>query len=105
MARSGAAPLPDRLLRVSSQAATLSKTDCCCRMSAKSAGAIDSHSFGLPGIRCNTTASRLKLGSGRGFHSMASQTLKLAVVAPIPRARVAMAVSVKPGDLRSVRAP
>jgi hypothetical protein len=36
---------------------------------------------------------------------MASQMLKLAVVAPMPSAMVTTAVRVKPGALRSVRAP
>jgi len=40
-------------------------------------------------------------GREMGLHNRASQTLKTAVVAPIPSARVRMAVAEKPGDLRS----
>ena len=44
-------------------------------------------------------------GNGRGFQSCASSTLKIAVFAPMPRASVSTAMAVKPGFLRSMRAP
>ena len=40
-----------------------------------------------------------------GFQSSESQTLKMAVVAPMPSASVSTAVAAKPGDLRSMRSP
>ena len=52
-----------------------------------------------------TMTSDSTRGTGRGFHSMASATLKMAVVAPMPSAIVKTAVAANPGDLRSMRAP
>jgi len=40
---------------------------------------------------------------GKGCNNVASTTLKIAVVAPMPNAIVKMAMAVKPGDLRSMR--
>jgi hypothetical protein len=44
-----------------------------------------------------------RMGSGR--RSTVSTTVKMALFAPIPRARVATATSVKPGLRTSMRAP
>src|SRR6516225_9156045 len=42
-------------------------------------------------------------GYGKGAKSVASRTVKIAVVAPIPRAIVTTAIKVNPGDFRSWR--
>src|SRR6185437_11589581 len=53
-------------------------------------------------VRCT---SRLGESKGRGRSSTASITLKIAVFAPMPRARVSTATAVKPADLASIRMP
>ena len=75
------------------------------RISWASAGVLLTQSLGSSGSRCITITSWSRWGSGSGFHNMASQMLKVAVVAPMPSAMVTTAVRVKPGELRSVRAP
>ena len=47
--------------------------------------------------------SRFGDGNGSGFNNTALTTLKIAVFAPIPSARVSTATRVNPGDLRSWR--
>src|SRR5204862_6945291 len=42
---------------------------------------------------------------GRGRNKVASTTLKIAVVAPMPNAIVKMAMTVTPEDLRNIRRP
>ena len=89
----------------SSQLAKLSNDVLACRMSSTSAGGTLFQSFGSPGTLWSTNISDSRWGSGTGFHSIASATLKMAVVAPIPSASVRMAVAVKPGALRKLLAP
>src|SRR6476660_3286864 len=48
-------------------------------------------------------ASRSGDGNGSGFNNTALTTLKMAVFAPIPSARVSTATRVNPGDFRSWR--
>ena len=40
---------------------------------------------------------------GKGFNSTESTTVKMAVLAPMPKASAAMAMAVNPGFLRSMR--
>ncbi len=56
----------------------------------------------LHGRPLNATR-RSGCGKGSGWRSTASRMLKMAVVAPMPRASVRMAVAAKPGLLRSWR--
>src|SRR5262245_26616112 len=58
---------------------------------------------GAPGAVCCTEISRPASGYGRGFSSTPFTTLKTAVLAPIPMARVRIPAAAKPGLLRSVR--
>src|SRR6185312_5025970 len=51
----------------------------------------------------NTSLS--ESGNGRGFNITASTMLKIAVFAPMPKARVNRDMTVNAGDLRSVRSP
>src|SRR6266446_5044121 len=44
-------------------------------------------------------------GYGNGSSSVASTTVKIAVVAPMPKAMVSTAIAVKPGDFRNMRTP
>src|SRR5579863_322186 len=52
-----------------------------------------------------TAASLLRLENGKGRMRKAFATLKMAVLAPIPRASVRTAMAVKPGFLNSIRTP
>jgi hypothetical protein len=49
-------------------------------------------------------ASRSGSLKGSGFSSMESTILKIAVLAPIPKARVRVATAAKPGLFQSIRA-
>jgi hypothetical protein len=62
-------------------------------MSSKSAGVRSRPLARLSGSRSAIITSDSTRGSGSGFHSRPSQKLKVAVVAPIPSARVRMTVS------------
>src|SRR5437667_1217507 len=44
-------------------------------------------------------------GYGNGSSSTASTTVKIAVVAPMPKAMVSTAIAVKPGDFRNMCTP
>src|SRR6266542_858000 len=57
-----------------------------------------------PGARCQTPTRRSGSGNGSGFSSTPYTTLKIAVLAPIPNARVRTATAAKPGCFRSMRA-
>src|ERR1700730_4934332 len=59
----------------------------------------------LAGGTCHTCTSRAGSWNGSGRRSTAFTTLKMAVFAPMPRARTMMAAAVKPGFLRSTRRP
>jgi len=59
----------------------------------------------MDGVDAAGVASDPGNGIGTGFHIMASHTLKMEVVAPIPSPIVTMAVTAKPGDWRSTRIP
>ena len=56
------------------------------------------------GTRSKTRTRPSESGHGSGRNITVLTTLKMAVVAPIPSARVRTAMVVKPGVLRSVRA-
>src|SRR5581483_1021684 len=84
-----------------SYAATSSKTRVCCRqMLYLGTEAPGNAPCGV--FVCRVT---MRSGSGKasGFRSTVSTTLKMAVLAPIPSARAAMAVMVKPGLCRKTR--
>ena len=84
-------------------AATDSNSVPCSRRSAKSPGGIGK-SFTFRAIMSLSTRTRRPASVyGRGLSSTAFTTLKIAVVAPMPRPIVRMAVKVKPGALRRVR--
>jgi len=54
---------------------------------------------GIPGARCQTPTSSWDRGKGRGLISTPFTTLKMAVFAPMPRARVISAIEVKVGAI------
>ena len=105
MARSGSPPAPTMLAMPPSHVARLSSVVVSRRMSSRSAGASLFHSLGLSGMRWRTITRVSRCGKAMGFHRRESQTLKTAVVAPMPSASVSTAVAAKPGDLRSMRSP
>jgi len=51
----------------------------------------------------HTITSRSGSGNGKGRSNVELTRLKIAVFAPMPSAKIATAVKVKPGVLRSVR--
>src|SRR5580692_9579612 len=51
----------------------------------------------IPGATCQTPVNSSAFGYGRGLISTAFTTLKMAVVAPMPRASVTSAMVVNPG--------
>src|SRR6185436_877420 len=56
-----------------------------------------------PGARCQTPTSESGSVNGRGLSSTPLTTLKMAVLAPMPSARVRMATTVNPGVRRRRR--
>ena len=73
------------------------------RRSAKSAGAMGKSRTFRADRSPVTNASRSLFSYGSGWSSTVLMTLKIAVVAPMPRAIVTSAVTEKTGDLISVR--
>ena len=55
------------------------------------------------GIRRNTATSRSGSRNGSGLRRVALTTLKIAVVAPMPTARIRIAMAANPGFDRSMR--
>ncbi len=58
---------------------------------------------GCDGVDSLRVTMRFASGYGSGRNNTALITLKIAVFAPMPSARVSTAMNVKPGDLRSWR--
>ena len=57
----------------------------------------------IAGLVSHNATSRSESGSGNGRRSMPSTTLKIAVLAPMPRARVSTATTENPGLLATFR--
>lgn len=57
-----------------------------------------------PGALCQTDTRRSGSWNGNGFSNTPYTTLKIAVLAPIPNARVRAATAANPGCFRSIRA-
>ena len=83
------------------KAATCSKLVACRRQSKKLAGATENRPYCGTISLIRTSASASGYGSGRS--STPLTTLKIALVAPMPSARVRMAAIEKPGDFTSCR--
>jgi hypothetical protein len=64
---------------------------------------IPTSSAPVPESSSSTCTSSAGLGNGKGCSKVASMTLKIAVVAPMPRAIVAIAIRENPGVLSSMR--
>ncbi len=79
------------------------KTEFCVCQSMKFAG--ETSSVETPVLRtvCETVTICSECGYGSGSNNTVSITLKMALFAPIPSARVSTAMKVKPGDLTSCR--
>jgi len=105
VARSGSPPAPTMLAMPPPHVARFSSVVLSRRISSRSAGLSLFHSLEFSGIRWRTITRLSRCGKAMGFHSRESQTLKTAVVAPMPSASVSTAVTAKPGDLRSMRSP
>ncbi len=94
MTRSGSRSAPTILARPPSHVARLSSVVVSRRMSSRSAGVTLFQSLGSSGMRWSDHHQACPdAASETGFHSKASQTLKTAVVAPIPSASVSTAVA------------
>ena len=68
------------------------------------AGPCSSRRILSPGARCQTPTRRSGSWNGNAFSSTPYTTLKIAVLAPIPKASVRAATTAKPGCFRSMRA-
>lgn len=62
-------------------------------------------SAGFRGLLSQSLTKRSGLLKGSGFSRTVLTTLKIAVLAPTPRATVITATAVNPGDLKCVRRP
>src|ERR1700678_4850744 len=83
--------------------ATSSNTSLCSRQSRIVGAEVQSHSMFFCGMDFHKTQRRSGLPYGKGRRSTPSITLKIAVFAPIPIARIRRTVAVNPGDRLSRR--
>ena len=101
--RCSGSPCPERLNPVERYAAMELKLRFIRRQSSKFGYEIDP--FLKFGISVNKETICSGCGYGSGLSNTPFTTEKIAVFAPIPSARVKMAIRAKPGDLASMRAP
>ncbi len=95
-------PSPVSVNELLSYAATDSKAWVCDRKSEKS-GKLSGRSSPVRRSRPRSATSRWLSGKGSGWRITALTTLKIAVFAPMPSARVRTTIAVKPGLLPSTR--
>ena len=103
MARCCGSPCPVNATSVSRNPSRPSNTVFCDRQSSRFAMAM--YISGNPGARSESVTRRSGCGYENGRSSTALITEKMAVLAPMPMAKVRMTTAVKPGFLRSIRKP